>query len=81
MSGSEAGYGRLGRSEPVLLAAAMAFARVNPQLHFNAVEPGVHSGYRARATAAPSLRFVTSCPLFTALPFFSHARHHSEPRV
>lgn len=56
-------------SKQAILAAAMAFARETPRLHFNAVEPGVNPGTGLARDAGAFVRFLSRylVPLF--MPF------------
>jgi len=63
-------------SKQCILAAAMGFARENPRLHFNAVEPGITPGTGLGGVHNPFLAFLFS-QIITRLPPFG--RYRSTP--
>jgi NAD(P)-dependent dehydrogenase (short-subunit alcohol dehydrogenase family) len=82
------GFDAYATSKQAILAAAMAFARETPRLHFNAVEPGVNPTTALARDAGVVMRFVSNyiIPLLVLLlvPFIkvlstpeaSRARDH-----
>ena len=64
-------------SKQCILAAAMGFARENPRLRFNAVEPGITPGTGLGGVNNPLLVFLFS-QVITRLPPFS--RYRSTPK-
>jgi NAD(P)-dependent dehydrogenase (short-subunit alcohol dehydrogenase family) len=60
-------------SKQCILAAALAFARESPRLHFNAVEPGITPGTGLARDANPVLRFLFG-QVLTLLPPFRQYR-------
>ncbi|ACU60609.1 SDR family NAD(P)-dependent oxidoreductase [Chitinophaga pinensis] len=63
-------------SKQCVLAAALYFARENPRLHFNAIEPGITRGTRLGG-ANPVVQFIFG-HLMAIIPPFSH--YASTPR-
>ncbi|HSZ25459.1 MAG TPA: SDR family NAD(P)-dependent oxidoreductase, partial [Cytophagaceae bacterium] len=65
-------------SKQCILASAMAFARENPRLHFNAVEPGITRGTNLGGESInPVVRFLFG-QLMSILPPFS--KYSSTPK-
>jgi NAD(P)-dependent dehydrogenase (short-subunit alcohol dehydrogenase family) len=64
-------------SKQAILAAAMVFARENPTLHINAVEPGITPGTGLGREANVVLRFIFGRILTLFPPF---ARYRSTPK-
>ena len=63
-------------SKQCVLAAAMEFARENPRLHVNAVEPGFNPGTALGRDASAPVRFLMRYVLTRAAPF---VRYWSTP--
>jgi len=67
-----AGINAYATSKQCILAAAMAFARENPRLHFNAVEPGITRGTSLGGESTNAVvRFIFG-QLMAIIPPFSH---------
>lgn len=64
-------------SKQCVLAAAMAFARENPRLHFNTVEPGITRGTRLGSESTHAVVRLLFGQLMAILPPFS--RYSSTP--
>jgi NAD(P)-dependent dehydrogenase (short-subunit alcohol dehydrogenase family) len=54
------GFDAYATSKQAILAAAMAFARETPRLHFNAVEPGVNPTTALARDAGAVMRFMSN---------------------
>jgi NAD(P)-dependent dehydrogenase (short-subunit alcohol dehydrogenase family) len=73
-----AGIDAYATSKQCILASAMAFARENPRLHFNAVEPGITRGTSLGAeNVNPFVHFLFS-HLMSIIPPFS--KYSSTPK-
>src|ERR1700761_6138512 len=67
-----AGIDSYATSKQCILAVAMALARENPRLHFNAVEPGITRGTRLGGESTNAIvRFIFG-HLMAIIPPFSH---------
>ncbi|HTI93123.1 MAG TPA: SDR family NAD(P)-dependent oxidoreductase, partial [Puia sp.] len=67
-----AGIDAYATSKQCILAVAMALARENPRLHFNAVEPGITRGTRLGGESTNAIvRFIFG-HLMAIIPPFSH---------
>lgn len=64
-------------SKQCILAAAMAFARETPRLHFNAVEPGITRGTKLGSGTVPPVVHAIFGWLMSVIPPFS--RYSSTP--
>jgi len=65
-------------SKQCILAAAMALARENPRLHFNAVEPGITRGTSLGGESTNAVVRFLFGQLMAIIPPFSH--YASTPR-
>jgi NAD(P)-dependent dehydrogenase (short-subunit alcohol dehydrogenase family) len=66
-----AGVDAYATSKQCILASAMAFARENPRLHFNAVEPGITRGTRLGGESINPLVHYIFGQLMVLIPPFS----------
>jgi NAD(P)-dependent dehydrogenase (short-subunit alcohol dehydrogenase family) len=73
-----AGVDAYATSKQCILVSAMAFARENPRLHVNAVEPGITRGTGLGAESAPAFVHFIFGHLMALIPPFS--RYASTPR-
>jgi len=69
-----AGTDAYATSKQCILASAMAFARENPRLHFNAVEPGITRGTSLGGEDANAIaRFLFGLVMATIPPFSNYS--------
>ena len=73
-----AGVDAYATSKQCILASAMAFARENPRLHFNAVEPGITRGTNLGGESTNAfMRFIFGLIMATVPPF---SKYSSTPK-
>jgi NAD(P)-dependent dehydrogenase (short-subunit alcohol dehydrogenase family) len=69
-----AGTDAYATSKQCILASAMAFARENPRLHFNAVEPGITRGTSLGGESTNAIvRFIFGLIMATIPPFSNYS--------